>query len=330
MRLTFGTVKAACAKILNMNSSDARVLAAVNEACEELLYRGGKSVDTTARYMVCVSSGCLTWPREIETIEAWASCNEPGTVRNQFFEFLDNGPGQMNANDGSRLQLVDRMNAVAFDDVVGTGKKLAIYADGTEAAGTVLLRYYDNNGNKVYTTYLGEVIEGERVTIPAAGNYTLSTYGVMAGGLYDVQKPVTKRVIRLYEYDTVALTYRALAYYEPDETLPTYRRSLIPCLAANTGGTCTTQRVTVLAKRRFIPATGDDSVLIISNARAVKLACRAVKKEEDVGVGEAETYWKSARNALNEQLLHWQGDGVVAPMRIERYDLGGSSVHNMI
>ena len=331
MKLTFGTVKARCAKILNLNQSDSRVLQYVNDACEELLYRAGKSVDTVARYIVCLGSGCITWPRELETIEAWATCATPGTVRNQWFEFIDNGPGPMSAQDGSRLQLVDRMNAVAFDDVIGTGKKLAIYADGTESAdSTVLIRYYDSNGNKVYTTFDSEVIEGERILIPAAGNYTLSTYECMAGGVYEVIKPVTTRVIRLYEYDTVALTYRALAYYEPDETLPCYRRSLIPCLAANTGGDCSTQRVIVLAKRRFIPAINDDSVLIISNARAVRLACQALKKEEDVGANEAEPLWISAQRALNSQLLHWQGDGVVSPMRIERCDLGGAGVVNMI
>lgn len=333
MKLTFGTVKMSAAKCLNLNSSDARVLDYTNRGCERLLYKCGKSVDTVARWTVCVVNGCLTWPRDIETIEAWASCDDPGTVRNQFFEFIDNGPGQMSATDGSARQLVDRGNAVAFDDVRGTGKKLAIYADGNEAAAAyVLVRYYDNNGNKVYTTVGSDVIEGERILIPAAGGYTLSTYGVMAGGLYEVIKPVTKRVIRLYEYDTVALTYRALAYYEPDETLPVYRRSLIPCLSnsSGSGGGCTTQRVTVMAKRRFIPATGDDSVLIISHADAVRLACQAIKKEEDVGIPEAAALWYAAKEALNEQLLHWQGDGVVTPMRIERCDLGGAGVPNMI
>jgi hypothetical protein len=62
----------------------------------------------------------------------------------------------------------------------------------------------------------------------------------------------------------------------------------------------------------------------------VRLACQAVKKEEDVGVNEAETFWNAAKQALNEQLHHWQGDGVVAPMRVERYDLGGAGVFNMI
>lgn len=355
MKLTFGTVKTACAKVLNLNASDSRVLEYVNRGCERLLYRAGKSMDTVVRYTVCLRDGCVTWPREIETIEAWASCGEPGTVRNQWFEFLDNGPGLMNANDGSRLQLVDRMNAVAFDDVVTTGNLLAVYADSVESTGLKLLvRYYDSNGNKVYTNIDGTWQEGEQITI-LPGTYAYSSRGVMAGGLYEVIKPVTKKPIWLYEFTkgtdligddlgniigdedgnplgvlTGSGTYRALAYYEPDETLPTYRRSLIPCLAGNGTSTCSTQRITVMAKRRFIPAVNDDSVLIISHADAVRLACQAVKKEEDVGIAEAESYWMAAKQALNEQLAHWQGDGVVAPIRVERADLGAAAVFNMI
>lgn len=321
MKLTFGTIKSSAAKVLNMNSSDPRVLDVVNRACERLLYDAGKSVDTVFRFVTCVRDGCLTWPRDVETIEAWEKCGCVGTVRNHFYEFLGYGPGGMSATSGYGGQLVDRGNAVAFDDVLGTGKKLAIYADGTEAAGAfVLVRYYDGNANKVYTTVSGTVIEGERILIPAAGGYTLSASECMAGGLYEIIKPVTKKPIRLYEYDVALATYRALGYYEPDETLPTYRRSLIPCLAGGSGGGCETKRVTVMAKRRFIPATGDDSVLIISHADAVRLACQAIKKEEDVGVAEAEPLWQMAIRCLDRQLRHWQGDGVAAPINFAGMD----------
>lgn len=319
MKLTFGTVKSSLGKVLNLNSSDPRVIQYANRACERLLYDAGKSVDTLVRYIVCVTDGCLTWPRDIETIEAWEKCGSPGTVRNHFYEFLGYGPGTMSATSGSGGQLIDRGNAVAFDEVVGTGKKLAVWADSVEAAGLKLLvRYYDGNANKVYTLIDSVMGEGEQITI-LPGTYAYSASEVMQGGLYEVIKPVTKKPIRLYEYNVAAATYRALAYYEPDETLPTFRRSLIPCLASNAGG-CTTQRITVLAKRRFIPAINDDSVLIISHADAVRLACQAIKKEEDVGVVEAEPLWQMAIRCLDRQLRHYQGDGVAAPINFAGMD----------
>lgn len=328
MRLRYSDVKADCAKALNLPMADARVLRYVNQACERLIYEG-KWVDTYARYTICTSNQCLTWPREIETIEAATFCTTPVVLRNEWYEFLGSGPGLADGGCGPCLTMIDRGNAVAFDDVTGTGKKLAIYADGTEAAGNVLLRYYDLNGNKVYTVSGADTIEGENLAIPAAGAYTYSTFEVLPNGLYFVMKPVTKRVIRLYEYTVAGGALKPLGYYEPDEEVPVYRRSYIPHVGGN-GGDCASMPVTVQAKLRFIPAIGDNSLLGISNRGAIRLAVQAVKKEEDNLLGEAEMYWQKAYNALDRQLSHWLGDGVVAPIKVSSAQNYGGAVINLI
>lgn len=324
-------VKAACAKVLNLNASDSRVLDYVNRAIERLLYEG-KWKDTLARYAVCVTNGCLVWPRQIETIEGIAVCESPFTIRNGFYEFLENGPGVLKDTSAVGLTMVDRGNVVAFDTPLGTGKKLAIYADGTEAAGTVLLRYFDSNGNRVFTTYQGAVIEGERLTIPAAGAYTYSTYQVLPSGLYAVIKPVTKYPIRLYEYAVAGGALKALAYYEPDEVVPEYRASFIPCLAGQGCGTagCSSSIVTIIAKLRYIPATGDDSILMIPHTDAIRLGVQAVKKEEDNMLDEAQKYWMTAIRSLDQQLKHWKGSGVVAPIRMVGSSTYGGGITNII
>jgi len=329
MRLRFSDVKAQCAKVLNVKQSDSRVLTVVNEACERLLYEM-KSVGTVTRYNVCVASKCLTWPREVETIEAAAFCKFPVVLRNGWYEFLGDGPG-IAGDCGPCLTLIDRGNAIAFDDVTGTGKKLAIYADGTEDPGQyVLLRYYDYLGNKTYTQFGGETIEGEMVPIPAAGGYSYTQFlEVLPYGLYEVIKPVTKRVIRLYEYTVNGGALKPLAYYEPDEELPVYRRSYIPCLE-NSGDDCGTMSVTIAAKLRFIPATGDNSILSIANRGAIRLGVQAVKKEEDNLLGEAAMYWQQAIRAMDKQLEHWQGDGVVAPIKVDSAQCYDGAVLNLI
>lgn len=334
MKLTFGNIKATLAKVLNMNSSDSRVIDFCNRAVERLTYEG-KWVDTTCRYVVCLSSGgCITWPRDIETIEAFAICNTPGIIRNGWFSFLANGPG---LGCGPCGTLEDRGNAVAFDDVNGTGKKIAISCDGAENTTTsyVLLRYYDSMAQKVYTNdpeNPGTIIEGEKILLPASPGYTYTAREVLPFGLYEVIKPVTNFPIRLFEYDVSAATYRALAYYEPDETLPNYRRSYIPQLSnAGSGeGGCGLSKVTIVAKRRFIPATGDSSVLLISHADAIRLAAQAIYKEECNMLIEAETYWQKAMQCLNSQLHHYQGDGVVAPLRIVGAESYGGGITNLI
>lgn len=329
MKLRYANVKAACSKVLNLNPTDARVLDYVNRAMERLLY-DGMFVGTRFRYTVCVSERCLVWPREVETILAAWMCNSPMTIRGSFYEALENGPGLSSADGcGPCLTLIDRGNTVTFDWITTTGYKLAIYADGTESAGTVLIRYYNDSGQKVYTTYLGSVIEGERLTIPAAGGYTYSTYEVLPYGVYEVIKPVTNRIIRLYGYKVSDASLKPLAYYEPDETIPVYRHSLINDLSSS-GGSCDSTQVTIEAKKRFIPAINDDSILTIQHADAIRLACQALKKEEDSVLTESVAYWELSKNALNMQLRHYRGSGQVDPIRMVGSDTYGGGICNIV
>lgn len=325
MKITFGQIKATLAKVLNLNPTDARVLSYANRAVERLLYEG-KFVDTTVRYAVCVNEHCLVWPRQIESIESCHVCNQPVMIRGPWYEALETGPG-LASGCGPCLTLIDRGNSVTFDWVTTTGYKLAIYADGTESAGTVLLRYFNDSGQKVYTSFGGEVIEGERLTIPAAGNYTVSTFETFPSGLYHVEKPVTNRVIRLYAQKISDLSLIPLAAYEPDETLPVYRTSYLTTLG---GGSCDETQVTIIGKLRFIPAINDNSVMMISHTEAIRLAVQAVKKEEDGLLPEAASYWGMAIQLLNAQLHHYRGSGQVDPIRMVGDGSYGGSVLNLV
>lgn len=331
--ITFGDIKSICAKVLNLNSSDPRVLDYVNRAVERLLYEGGWK-DTFVRYAVCVSDGCLTWPREIETIEAVAICGKPAQIRNGWYEFLESGPGIAQQHScGLCLTLIDRGTSCVFQQPVGgSTKKLAIYADGAETeVGEVIIKFYDSNGNKVYREADGVVIEGETVGIPPIGTYAYTSNTVLANGVYGVVKPETDFPIRLYEYDTSTGTYLALGYYEPSETNPEYRQSFIPVLQGSGGsGSCSDTQVNLVAKRRFMPATDDSSALVVGHAEAVRLGCQAIKKEEDNKPAEAAIYWGIALNCLNSQLRHYKGSGTVAPLRIVGSSVYGGGFANII
>lgn len=307
---------------------DPRLLAIANEA-QEMLLHTGKSVGTTPTFRFCVpSSSCIVWPREIETPEALCVDKQPFTIRSGWYEFLENGFGEIAESDNLCRTLIDRGEVCAFDEVVGTNKKLAVYADKDGNTGKyITLQFIDQYGQRVRKNFNGAEIEGEKLAIGAKGTYVYTTNVCLPGGLYAVQKDRTVGMIRLYSYDTVTTELKPLAYYQPDEEVPSYRRSLIPSLA-NAG--CEQTSVTVRAKLRFIPATGDDSWLIISNARALRLAVQAIKKERDDLLNEAGAYVGTAVGALNNQVAHHQGGGEKANVQMDPPSIFGGGIQNVM
>ena len=327
MRTTLGQARSTIGRVLHLCDDNASVVDYINRCCERLLYRS-KWVDSYARYRVCVNEACLTWPRELETIEASALSSVPMTIRNSWYEFLGSGPGTLNTDTAIGNQLVDRGNTIAFDEIVGANKRIAVYCDGSETSGeTILLRYYNSTGNKVYTLEGSTTIEGENVTLPAAGAYTYSNQIVNAGGLYGVVKPVTNNIVRLYEYDTVTAALRPLAFYEPNETVPNYRSSLVPGL--DPGDCATGLTMVVMGKRRYIPAAVDDDVLMIPHLDAIRLGCQAILAEEGNLLQEALGFWGLAYSALNDQSRHWQGSGAEQPMKMPSATIWGPAVTNL-
>lgn len=335
MSLIFGDVKSAIARILSANTTDPIVAEYTSRAQERLLHKG-KWVGTYGRYRVCVNDACLTWPREIETIEAAAVCSAPVDVRNGWYEFLGTGPGVQDGDCGCAGGFIDRGDAIAFDDIKGTGKKLALYADNAADVGAqVLIRYYDSNGNKFFTTDAsGRPIEGEYLTLVAPPLYVYSTNEVMAGGFYGVIKPVTKRMVRAYQYTVATLAYKPLAYYEPDETNPRYRRSLVPGL----GDYCTTEddsecantTIDIVGKFRARTVRKDSDNLVIESLEALRLMVQAIRKSEDNLFEDAVRYEAMAISVLDSQLKHWLGDGAVVPIRIVGAESWGGSIPNLV
>lgn len=328
-RYNFAAVKAVVARVLNLCSTDQRVMEIVNQAQERLLYKG-KYVGTYGRYWVCIREACITLPRQLETIETAAICDEPARLRSEWFEFLEAGPGIIKEDSDIGKQVVDRGEACAFDDVRGDYKKLAVYASLPEATGaTINLQYYDSGGNFVVTSVGGEWIDGENVQLEN-GVYHYTSKFCCPLGLVRVVKPVTNGIVRLYEYDTVNLTYKPLAYYDPDETIPVYRRYMIPNLEQMAGGDCDKASVILMGKMRFIPVTKDADFLMVNHIGALKLMCQAIHKEENNIVQEAEYYELKAHRLMEEQLNHYKGSGEIQPVAMLSSTITGPAVTNLI
>lgn len=337
MRTTLADAKhpaSGIARVLNLSPDDDRFTAYVNESERRLVTRL-KSFGTVTRYQICATEGCITWPRHIAAIEAAAVCDNPIPIRNGWFESLENGYGLQGDADCSNcnggLQLYDRPNACVFADIRGTDKVIRVYADVAEDADAkILLQGYDENNNWIRTEPNGAGngwVDGEYVSISTVATDSTKTFSAITG----VQKPATNGVVRLYEYDTATTVQRAIAVYEPDETRPWYRRSLIGGLSAiSNDSDCETKTVTVWVKLDFIPVVNDTDWLVIGNLPAIKDMCQSIRKAE-ANLFEEATAWEArAVNELQKELRHYRGDGVVNPIRMPSREVYGAGVTNLL
>jgi hypothetical protein len=345
-RLTFSQVAPAVARVLGLGGagaclSDPRIAEYTNRAQEALMVKG-KWVGTLARYRICVTSGCITWPRFIETIERFAVCNQPGSVFGQWYEFLENGPGLLNQETACGwgccgTSLLHRDNACTFEDIT-VGDATATppvpfrriqtfgYTQGLvneAASASIILRGYDENRNWIWTENPeGTMLEGEKVAI-VRNDFSTSTRYFSA--LASVIKTPTVGDCLLYEvgppYDGTGTRTKLLARYEPDELTPIYRRSEIPGLSG--GGDCPLRAVDVLAKLRHIPVANPNDFLVLGCLNAFPLMVQALLKQERNLIQESVGYEQLAVQRLQEELASYLGDGQELQIRFAPGDIWG-------
>ena len=336
MKVTLGTAKERIAKHLNLCATDTRTTEYINEATRRLI-ESGKWKNTYGKFTICATEGCIAWPRQIETIERVAVNEAVGVVRNQWFEFVETGYGLLDNKDNVGVQILDRGESPTQSDMSGAGKKVRVYAFLEADAGkTITIQGYDSNNNWVRTLKSGSgstavYQDGEVVTLINGYVDTTTTFKSITG----IQKDVTQGNVQLYELkDASAPTLADLATYEPNETLPSYRRSLIPSLAGAGGcesGTDKKVAVTVIAKLRFIDAVNDNDVLLISDLYAIKNMALAIKLEENRDFGAAEQYRTLAFDSLQRQLANHLGDGVTPVVQMTNFNVhGGGGIESVI
>lgn len=334
MRLTLAQAKASrIPQSIGLLPTDSAFVAILNEATQRLLSRG-KWVGTYGVYQITTSNGLLTWPRQLETIETLSISNYPVELRNQWFEFLSNGPllqADLSSNSAGFTydwQAYDRGNTCTFASITGLVSKVRVYTDVAEAAGSkILLLGYDQNNNWIRTQVGGVWQDGEYVVLTAgAGAHTDSTN--LFTKLTAVQKPATSGFVRLYAYDTVALTQTAIAVYEPSDTNCSFRCTYVSQIASTA-----TANVTVMGKFAFIPVAVDTDYLLIGNIPALKEMCRAIRYAE-MDTGEAAQLAGlcegRAINEVQNELNSWMGDGATQSLNVQHYPAGYTPVESLV
>lgn len=331
-RLNFAAVRSSrIPTVLGLKASDTTALRDyVNEAQQRLLDAAGNGVGWQQRYAFCVNQACITMPRQVLAIDAMSVCQCFTTVRNGWYEFLEQGPGIQTADCGY-LQCIDRGGGhVAFDDIEGLDKRIKVYADRSESAtARILLQGWDTNGNQIYSLDGTTVVEGEYVSISTTPQFTVNKFAALTG----VQKPATNGIVRLYEFNTVSgQATKALAFYEPSETLPNYRRYLLAGLNSLVDADNGEHKsVTAMVSLQHIPVVSDLDYLVVGNLAALKDACVSVKLKEEGKTAESQAMLAEAVRLINAEQLRFEGQGTaIVPRVIGGSLFGASGVDNLV
>lgn len=331
-RLTLSSVRATMAEVLNVCSTSSKIVDKVNEAQARLMAKG-KYLGTIATYRFCVSTqSCIVMPRQIETVEGWALCQSPGVMRNRWYEFSESGPGILKETNNWFRTMEQKDDACCFDEIDTNTltKRLYITTTVPEIAGArILLQGYNQNGQWIRTidATTGLYVEGEYVDIVNART-TVNYFTKLTG----VQKSLTNGDITVSQQEaTTLVVQKTLAQYEPDETLPSYRRYFIPGMANSSGGcegttACSSKYVTVIAKLRHIPVRLDTDWLVIQSVGALKLMVMAILKENRNLFAESMAYENKAVQLLEDELSSYEGDGALPTLKWESPSSWGAGV----
>lgn len=346
-RITLADVKASRIPwALGLCADDSRVIAFINEAQERLISKG-LWYGVFGKFRICVDNSCITLPPQLATLESVAVCGTPVPVRDEWYEFLENGMGVRGAEGGCGCssdsdasssisgpgccgdEALKRGYACTYKDIIPTGKKVNLVCDLVDDVGKeVLVLGYDDNGNWIRTDQGGTIKDGEIIVL-AQGAGTNSTN--FFSSVNDIQLPDDMDGQSwIYEYDNTAATRRLIGKYEYFETRPHYARYFLPGIRSQTcsDDECCQTAVDVIGKMEFIPVKVDTDYLIISCIPALKEMAVAISQAEKVPDPIAKNNiiisgTTMAIKELDDQLRHYRGSGVTTGIT-----LVGSSIYN--
>jgi hypothetical protein len=242
---------------------------------------------------ICSTDGgrCITLPREVETVYGVNIEGNPSVGHGQLFNFHLNGLGDKSAPCGWAWQDLGGFHSVYRD--IEVPSKLVAYVSSPADNGKQLIVYgFDDQGNRLRREVSGQWLDGYQV--PTIYGYAIpDSSAPVVARITHVVKDVTAGPVRLSTIDSDGASGQLLAVYEPDETLPQYRRIKIN----------RPSKWVRIAYRKTTPLfTSQFDRVPLKSRLGFLLAFRAVKFYSETDIGNAHAFEAdSARLELEAQ-----------------------------
>jgi hypothetical protein len=257
----------------------------------------------------CVNEGCITLPREVESIldDTIDVCGNLVRLSNPWYEYGAYSWGKRPRSTCAPVRCVAEFGVYTGYADVPAGCVIRLYPSHADDVGkTVTLLGYDTNNLWVRTKVGGVWQDGETVTLAAP--FAVSTTEWRLAGWVATIKEETDTDVTAFAYNATTMDETALARFQPTETKPSYRRYRIDpwaniCCASECPEDEDGYRtINLLAKLTFIPAAKTTDFLLIPNIPALSEMCLAIRARDS---GDQAGYLQHRINAvriLNDEL----------------------------
>jgi hypothetical protein len=256
-------------------------------------------------YEDSIGNKFITLPRHLETcLRGGRLGYKTIATQSEWYQYLPQGRGIRRADQAYFGPIQDMGGGfVTFRDIL-TPSQLTLSSSQTEASGAfIVIRGKDANGDKIYSTVEGAVIEGIRLDMASGTQTTSQTFSE----IYAVEKEVTKGLI------SVSAGATTIAVYEQGERVVSYRRYMVDKNWDSVQG---------VFKRRHCWAISENDPLYPDNLEAIKLGLMALNAEDKSDIERSQYYMDRAILLLNADLKEYnagqEGTMQIAPWLTRR------------
>jgi len=276
------------AKIIFGHCVEKKLLRWITDAVELLANKG--EIDPLFGFVdICVDGGCITLPREVETVIAVNIGGHPALGHDELFSFHLNGPGDFTKTCDFSWFNTGRFPT--YRDIKCPGKLIAFLDSPEDAGKSIRVFGYDSQNRPLRTFRNGAWVDG--YFVPTIFGYALpDAEAPDIARITAIVKDVTVANVRLSSFDNSTFTGTLLGVFEPDETIPLYRRIKI-------APKCDWVRI-AYRKATYELRSLNDRIFLHSRP-ALILAMHAVQKYREAALGDALQFEAQATRLLTEK-----------------------------
>lgn len=267
----------------------------LNQAVEELISRCKPSY-TMRRVNIPIYGEMLTLPRQFRSLHGWKLLDEdiqpvnPGLVYGKYFEF-GQPYGDVSCGWGEAFPATEVAQTFRIPTPGFYLRCIATAADDP----LKLVGGRDSNFDEFFDSVDLAITNGTTTTT----RYYSS--------LPTIHKPLTSAEVKLYAVNSAG-TATLIAIYAPGETVPAYKRYLIPGSEEYPLALC-------LCKLAYVPAIADQDIIFPSTLRALQRGLRAMVREEAEDEERAEQLWQQALAFLDAESAESE-DGALPTLNV--------------